>query len=345
MNSLRLKYLALLICGSLVVACSRTVVKDSDLSWPSPPQPPRVVYERSIYGSQNLPRSFLSKIKDFLFGRSPDMSMAKPYGITYDGRSRLYVADTAHKGILVFNLNAGGVKFFNSIGSRGNLAEPVNVVLDNHDNIYVADTKLGKIAVFNREFDFVKFIGDEQTLESPVGMAVDNSARILFVVDTKLHMVKVFDLEGNFLYDFGGRGDEKGEFYYPLGIAINGRDTVYVIDSFHFAVQAFDYGGNFLFSFGHAKAGVGRLARPRDIAIDSDNNLYITDALNNNVQVFSSRGEFMMEFGALGYEHGQFRLPAGIFIADNDIYVSDSINKRIQKFRYLADSDARRSSR
>jgi len=345
MKSPRLKYVALLICGSLSVACSRTALKEPAPGWPPPPQQPRVIYERCIYGSQNLPRSFTGKIKDFLFGRSPDMSMAKPYGITFDGRSKLYVADTAHKGIMVFDLEAGGVKFFNSIGSQGNLAEPVNVVLDAHDNIYVADTKLGKVAVFDREFDFLKFIGDEQMLESPVGMAVDNSARIIFVVDTKLHMVRVFDLEGNFLYDFGGRGDERGEFYYPLGIAINGRDTVYVIDSFHFAVQAFDYRGDFLFSFGHSRAGVGRLARPRDIAIDSDNNLYITDALNNNVQVFNSRGEFLMEFGNLGYEHGQFRLPAGIFIADNDIYVSDSINKRIQKFKYIADSDMNRSSR
>jgi len=345
MNFGRMKYMTPLLCGLIIAACSRAALKDSDLSWPPPPHEPKVVYERCIYGSENLPRSFFGKVKDFLFGRSPDMSMAKPYGIAFDGRSRLYVADTAHKGIMVFDLKAGGVKFFNSIGSHGNLAEPVNVVLDADDNIYVADTRLGKVAVFDREFDFLKFIGDEQMLESPVGMAVDNSARIIFVVDTKLHMVKVFDLEGNFLYDFGGRGDERGEFYYPLGIAINGRDTVYVIDSFHFAVQAFDYRGDFLFSFGHSKAGVGRLARPRDISIDSDNNLYVTDALNNNVQVFNSRGEFLMEFGTLGFEHGQFRLPAGIFIADNDIYVSDSINKRIQMFKYLTNTHAGRSSR
>ncbi len=229
------------------------------------------------------------------------------------------------------------MKDFNSLDSYGSLVEPVNVVVDGAGNVYVADTKLGRIAVFDDEYRFSRFIGGDGALQSPVGMALDEDAGLLYVSDAKLHEVKVFSLAvGEQVDSFGGRGDGRGEFYHPLGIVV-ARDTLYVVDSFHFAVQAFTPRGDYLFSFGPTSQGIGSMARPRSIAVDSDDHLYVTDALNNNVQMYDEQGRLLIRFGSVGASPGQFRLPAGICITKDDrIYVADSINRRIQEFRYLA---------
>ena len=135
----------------------------------------------------------------------------------------------------------------------------------------------------------------------------------------------------------GRRGDEKGEFHFPLTVALSrSGDTLYIVDSFHFAVQAFDLDGNYLFSFGPTKVGIGTMARPRDIAVDSDGHVYVTDAVRNNVQIYDSLGNLLLRFGTAGTGAGQFRLPAGICIDSEDtIYISDSVNGRIQVFKYV----------
>jgi len=331
------KYLALLLPLVLAISCSRQAAIDTSLAWPPPPLEPRIVFVKSIYGSQSLPRSFWGKVKDFLLGKSPDMSITKPYGVAFDEISRLYVADTARKGIMVLNLDSGKIDFFNSLGPYGKLGEPVNVILDNDGNIYVADTKLSKIAVFDKTLKFSHFIGSPEVLQAPVGMAIDNDEKRIFVSDTKLSQIKIFGLDGSMIGEFGKRGDNQGEFYYPLGICINSGDTVYVVDSFHFAVQALTENGDYIFSFGPTKTGPGEMARPREIAFDSEENLYITDALNNNVQIYDKGGNFLLKFGGTGLGPGKFRLPAGIHIANNNyIYIADSINNRIEVFKIVA---------
>jgi DNA-binding beta-propeller fold protein YncE len=329
-----------LIALCFQVQCARPPKPSGEIRWPPPPQQARIAYVRSIRSPDDLPRSLFSKIKDFLFGRPKGYFIGKPYGVTFDGKSKLYIADTAKKGILVVDLSSGRMKFFNSLGPYGTLVEPVYVVLDREQNIYVADTELGKVVVFDRNMKFQRFIGTDETFTAPVGMCFNKDYSKLYVVDTRSHSVKVFTLDGQFVKEFGRRGDNQGEFHYPISIAISDADTIYVVDALHFAVQAFDQDGNYLFSFGPSKVGIGTMARPRDIAIDPHGHLYVTDAIRNNVQIYSPTGELLLTFGGVGIAPGQFQLPAGICIDKNDyIYVADSINERIQVFKYLAVSD------
>jgi DNA-binding beta-propeller fold protein YncE len=338
---MRLPDLKIMVVAIFVIlgsGCGRSVLDRQKLSWPPPPDKPLIVHKASIYDSTSLPRSFFGKVKDFLFGKPPEMDIVKPYGVVYDGNSKLFIVDTGKKGILVFDLKSGGTDFINSIGSYGILGEPIGIAIDGEGRLYVSDTKLHKVVVFRKDYTFSHFIGVNGELENPVGLAITKDQKRIFIVDSALNCVKQFDLSGNFLGEFGKRGDNQGEFYFPLGIALNNNDTIYVVDSFHFAVQAFDIEGNFLFSFGPIEQKVSRFARPRDIAINSENLLFVTDALNHNVQIFDRSGRFILEFGNAGLDEGQFRLPAGIFIADNEIYVSDSINRRIQIFDYIKEN-------
>ncbi len=325
---------AIIISLMLLVGCNRGPKPGMEIGWPPPPQKAKIIYVESIYGSQNLKRNFWGTIKDFFFGKGEYFEIGKPYGVRQKEGQKFFIADTGKKGILVIDKETGTIKLYTHYSKQGALKEPVYVTLDALENIYVADTKLKRIIVFDKNFKFSHFIGVGQ-LEGPVGIAFDKSQQRVYVVDSQGHNVKIFDREGGLIGQFGGRGDNQGEFYYPLAVVVSKGDTVYVTDSFHFAVQAFDLDGNYLFSFGPGKDGTGTMGRPRDIAIDSDNNIYVTDALSNDVQIYNSTGDFLMRFGSGGIGPGQFRLPAGITIDDKDyIYIADSINRRIQVFRY-----------
>ena len=329
--------IGLAACALALAGCS-TTRPTPRITWPPPPARPMVAYAGSISGSRDLGRSVWGRLRDFFLGAAPEQSLNKPYGLAWDGASRLYVTDTGTKRVLIVDLDAGQIRSFSSLGVHGTLREPVGVLPDG-DDVYVSDTGLSRIAVFDPEGNFRRFVGAEGDLDGPVGMALAGEPRRLFVTDTRLHEVRVFDRDGRMVSRFGGRGEERGQFYHPLGIATGGGDTLYVVDSFHFAVQAFDLDGRYLFSFGHRPGGVGTMARPRAIAMDSDRHLYVTDALSHNVQVYGRGGDLLFRFGAEGVDPGRFRLPAGICITRDDrIYVVDSINQRIQEFAYVGGS-------
>ncbi len=320
-----------------VVGCGGPPRIEEKLQWPPPPNDPKIEHVRTVYSSHDLRRSFWGSVKDFLFGRSTTHAIAKPYGLAYDGKSKLYIADTGKRGIVVYDFAAGKSEYFNSLGPHGKLISPVYVALDRNGNILVSDSELGRVVVFDSEHKFSHFLGSKDDFERPVGLAFNKDESRLYVVDSKEHKVKILDPDGSMIGEFGGRGDEKGQFYYPLTVLVTDGDTVYVVDSFHFAVQAFDLAGNYLFSFGPRARGVGPMARPRDIATDSDGNLYITDAVRDNVQMYSRQGQLLMVFGGGGTSNGRFRLPAGVFVdKDDNIYIADSLNRRVQMFQYLA---------
>jgi DNA-binding beta-propeller fold protein YncE len=318
-----------------IASCASTGGPEMALRWPPPPANPRVEFKRNITGTASLKRSFFGQVKDFFFGKSKDQYLTKPYGISSDD-SKLYLADTGIKGVIILDLIAGTGKYIFSAGPNEKLQEPVNVVQDKNGNVYVADTKLGKIAVYSQDLNFSHFIGAMNELTCPVGMAIDEKRNRIYVVDSQQHQVHKFSLAGDHEGYFGRRGDERGEFYHPLGITLSPGDTLYVTDAFHFAVQAFDIEGNYLFSFGPRRHGVGTMARPRDIDLDPDGNIYVTDALKHEVQVYDRAGTYLFSIGNMGVGDGQFRLPAGIHITSSgQIFVVDSINRRIQEFLYL----------
>ena len=51
------------------------------------------------------------------------------------------------------------------------------------------------------------------------------------VTDTGNHRVEKFDKEGNFITQWGGFGNGKGQFNFPYGIAVDVKGSVFVVDS------------------------------------------------------------------------------------------------------------------
>ena len=309
-------------------------VQTANMLWPSEPSAPEIRFEGAIYGSADVGRSFWQKFEGFLFGRSPEEGLGKPYGLCVDG-DIWYVADSGRDRVMVFNWKSRRVWTFQDMDSRHRLLEPVNVQIGPDGMLYVADTELGRVVRFHADGTFDRIIGSHDDLESPVGMAWDARGRML-VVDSRRHQVVVFSPDGTHVTSFGERGEQPGQFYYPLGIAVADDGTIYVVDAFHFTVQLFDSDFTYIGDFGHDENAAALMPRPRAVDIDRHGRVYVTDAMRHTVLVFDSAGTLLYRFGNLGSGDGEFKLPAGVHITeDGMVLVVDSMNRRILRFQLV----------
>jgi len=170
----------------------------------------------------------------------------------------------------------------------------------------------------------------EQKLKDPLDLDVSSDGRV-YIADSGNFQVKVFDTTGRYLFSFGSKGKNPGQFLAPVGIAV-GAKSLYVADSTSMRIQEFDLNGNYLkdvlTSAVLKKTGA---IRPVGLALDLKGNLYLTDIFSQRVVELSPSGDVLLNIGRSGNQPGQFLYPNSIAV-DNagNIYVSDSNNTRIQ---------------
>jgi hypothetical protein len=73
-------------------------------------------------------------------------------------------------------------------------------------------------------------------------VAVDTFGHV-YVIDALFDHVQVFDHAGQFLMNFGGAGEQAGQFWLANGVAINGRNEIFVADAYNRRVQVLKYVG------------------------------------------------------------------------------------------------------
>ncbi len=300
---------------------------------------PRVEYLRTVPSVREFtrPRGFFSKVMTWLAGPDEDKpEIVRPYATAEDSSGRLLVTDPGMHGIHVYDFERRKYQFFR--GPRGRqLESPIDLACGLNDDIYVSDSVRARVYVLDARGRFLRMIGGgepEGRMQRPTGLALDPSARRLYVADTLRHQVLVFGTDGTPIRVIGKRGGGPGEFNFPTAVTLSGG-KLYVVDAMNFRVQTFTPDGEFVSMFGQLGNQSGTLNRPKGIAADTDGNLYIVDALFETVQVFDPVGHLLYYFGSSGSGPGHFQLPSGISIdRRNIIYVADSENRRIQVFHY-----------
>jgi DNA-binding beta-propeller fold protein YncE len=119
---------------------------------------------------------------------------------------------------------------------------------------------------------------------SHLGLAVDRLSRI-FVADTGNHRVQVFDESGRFLFAFGRKGTDPGEFNEPCDVTIAHTGHVIVADRFNDRLQFFTPDGKFVRQM---QCGV---LRPIAVTTDQYNHIVIVDSDHSRVMVVTMGGE------------------------------------------------------
>jgi len=303
--------------------------KPPELYWPLPPERPRIKFVDLVLGSIDVTGVKSGKFKQLLFGEEGEVRFVKPLFVAVKNNV-MYVTDVI--GIHVYDYNK---KEFMILGS-GLLRNPTGIDVASDGRIFVGDSAIRQVFIFNPSPRRVTMVAKPGTFGSLGGIAVDEPRGRFIVVDAKKHRVSVYSLDGKFLFSFGKRGINPGEFNFPYDVAVDAEGRMYVVDSGNFRVQIFDKEGKFLRAFGKVGTFPGFFARPKGIALDSEGHIYVVDAAFGNFQIFDSKGVVLLSVGANGSEPGKFSLPVGIDIDENDrIYVVDQMNQRVQILQYL----------
>src|SRR5262245_18456647 len=137
-----------------------------------------------------------------------------------------------------------------------------------------------------------------------------------------------------FSFAWGKRGGKPGEFFSPIGIAINAKDEVFVTDLNNARVQKFSSEGKHLGGFDLP------LDNPKrksciigGIALGDKGEIYLSLMNQHKLAVYGEDGKLIREWGKSGKADGEFNQPGGIVLrSDGTLFVTDQCNHRIQKF-------------
>jgi DNA-binding beta-propeller fold protein YncE len=316
-----------------------------DLTWPLPPDPPRVRWVAQYTDMTKIRAQAVKKsswVEKVTGTKTTDekFELRKPYGITTDKHGRIYAADTELK--FVFVIDPVNKTVERREGStRAPLSLPVGVALDAEGRLFVSDADLHWIVCFTESGKPLASFGAAQ-LGRPGGIAIDKDRNRLYVADAKASRIAVFDTANfQFLNYIGGPGKppqrDNGKFFGPTNVALDKEGNIYVADTLDYRVQVFDPSGKFIRGFGAQGDRPGEFIRPKGIAVDSEGHVYVADAEFNNFQILTPDGQPLLAVGTLGSDPGQFALIAGLHIDSKDqIYASEMFKGRVQVFQYIS---------
>jgi DNA-binding beta-propeller fold protein YncE len=321
------------------------------LVWPPPPDVPRIKWVRLALGEEDVTGSVSKKKKSSWMDKMAGVSLpsergkprlAKPYGIAFDSKGRIFVADPPQGGVFVFDLENKKVEY------RGvqQLRAPMGLAMDDTDRLFVSDSEQHVIFCFKADGGLEGTFGADK-LFKPIGIALDRDNRYLYVADAGSNRIAVFDADNfKLLRSFGGKSDATmapGTFDRPTNVAVDDDGNVYITDTFNDRVQVFDADGQFVRMWGKTGNTAGSFMRPKGIAVDSDKHVYVVDSEFNNVQMFDSEGHTLMFFGGRGDTPGAFTLASGIGFDERThrVVVSEQWLGRVQVFRYTTDAEAK----
>lgn len=332
----------------------------SKLVWPNPPNIARVRWLNYYAGmkidytppSTTKPKqSWMDRVAGTKQSDNVDKlktfpwQMLRPYGIAIDSKGLVYVADQKVGAVFIFNTETRDATLIKN-GVEAHFALINGVAIDDGDRLFVSDGQLHRVLVFNPQHKVEGQIAEG--LIDPVGMAIDNENRFLYVVDEQQDMVLVYDADSlKLLRHLGVPGKKHastapGEFGGASNVALDKDGNVYVTDTMNNRVEIFDAEGNFISEFGKHGDGPGYFARPKGIAVDCDGHIWVADQYQDRVQVFNREGELLTYIGDVHANGlGQFKALVGIAIdKQNRVFTTEQYPGRMQMFRYITNDEA-----
>ena len=261
------------------------------------------------------------------------------------GAETFFVADNGHHTLKTFDLDGNFIESLWGVQGTGpyEFNSPTGVAYHPAtETYYVLDNGNFRVQRFSIDGVYQGEWGSEGTgpgqFTSPIGIAVSPLGYVYVADEANTDYsvrVKQFDLDGNYLGEWGEEGLDPGQSMEVAGLAVNSEGVVYVVDDSEKqnGILLFSPEGALLAEWTATSTSLGRFTEPLGLALDADENIYVTDVRNNRVQKFTREGQFLEAWGEYGTGPAQFDRPSGIDIdVAGNIYVADMYNHRIQKF-------------
>ena len=170
-----------------------------------------------------------------------------PNGVSFLNNNEILIADQSNNRIQHINIQTGSVvKTFGKKGEgKGHFKNPLRICLDDTERIVVSEFSNNRVQVMSKEGEALFTIGDNgpEKLSTPYGCVPYKN--IFLVTERDNHVIKAFDASNTFLYKFGEKGNQDGQFDETCGMCLDGSNNLLVCDSNNNRVQQFSLDGRF----------------------------------------------------------------------------------------------------
>ena len=158
----------------------------------------------------------------------------EPYGLDVDECCDVFVCDRLNDRIQVFTKK---LKFQYEISQ---LDHPIDVKVRDEE-LFVLDEGSKCVKVLTIGGIFLSQMissGPGGRILDPYAFDIDEKGRI-YISDCRGDCIQVFDKNGRYKYDIGEKGSGWGEFHYPTGVALTGRQLITVCERRENQIQVF----------------------------------------------------------------------------------------------------------
>ena len=158
-----------------------------------------------------------------------------------------------------------------------------------------------------------KFGSDENELDTPRGIAFDESTELMYIADSWNSRIQIVSQKGEFVTQFGN-----GDLIRPWGIAV-GKECIFVTDTeshalFQFSKEDF----KFINRTGTEGNKEGELNYPHGLCIATNGDVLVADCYNHRISVYSIPFQFKSCIGI-----GQLNRPQDVKLSADRIVVLD----------------------
>jgi len=224
-----------------------------------------------------------------------------PLSIAINNKNKLFVGDKNTGDIYRVNAN-GTMSLFHS-----GLSFPASLVFGANNILYAVDSKQKKVLGLDVSGNVVNDFS-YSSFTFPTGIAFDHQNNHIIVsehggvgpdVQTcgggsmswgttgPITTIYIFDIDGNYIDEFGCFGTKNGLFHRIQGITIGTCGNIYATDPYLGRVSVFDPAGNYITKFGTHGDGLGEFNLPTDIAFSSDNRAFVASMNKGSIDVHS----------------------------------------------------------
>lgn len=224
---------------------------------------------------------------------------------------------------------------------------PHGLKVDKQNNVWVTDVGLHQVFKFTHDGKLLLTLGeakvagkDAKHFDMPTDIAIEDDGSFYVSDGYGNSRVVKFSATGQYLFEWGTKGNKESEFDIPHGITLDKKGNVYVADRENSRVQVFDASGKFLKqyadrTFGNICAVMIHPSTQKLFAVD-DLNFINLEHRGSDVIMFDSAGTIQNRFGRSGSYNGPVCWYHDITVDDQEnVYIGDILGNTIQKFRKI----------
>jgi len=256
-----------------------------------------------------------------------------PRAVAVDGDGRIFVVD---KNARIQRFDGAGRAHASWQTPESAVGKPTGLGVGPNGHLFVADTHYYRVLEYDgsgREVNrFGRYGGGPGEFCYLTDVLVDSEGAIYVSEYGIEDRIQKFSPQGEFLFAWGSRGSDPGQFKRPASMAWDREGDILVADACNHRIQRFAPDGRYIDEIGSLGSNPGQLKYPYDVAVDAAGNIYVCEYGNNRVQKFSPDGAPIAQWGAPGRLPGQLASPWGVAVDGmGSVYVVDSGNNRVQR--------------